>query len=46
MRIGRAPIQSGFVAQRGFIGFQLESGSRITVRRSDGKPMLYYRSNF
>jgi hypothetical protein len=46
MRIGRAPVQSGFVAQRGFIGFQLESGSRITVRRSDGKPMLYYRSNF
>jgi hypothetical protein len=46
MRIGRAPIQSGFVAQRGFVGFQLEGGGRITVRRSDGKPMLYYRSNF
>jgi len=46
MRIGRAPVPSGFVAQRGFIGFQLESGSRITVRRSDGKPMVYYRSNF
>jgi hypothetical protein len=46
MRIGRAPIESGFVAQRGFVGFQLESGARITVRRSGGKPMLYYRSNF
>jgi hypothetical protein len=46
MRIGRAPVEPGFVAQRGFIGFQLESGARITVRRSGGKPMLYYRSNF
>jgi hypothetical protein len=46
MRIGRAPVESGFVAQRGFVGFQLESGARITVRRSGGKPMLYYRSNF
>jgi hypothetical protein len=46
MRIGRAPVEPGFVAQRGFVGFQLESGARITVRRSGGKPMLYYRSNF
>ena len=46
MRIGRAPVESGFVAQRGFVGFQLESGARIMVRRSGGKPMLYYRSNF
>ena len=38
--------QPGFVAERGFIGFQLESGARITVRRSGGKPMLYYRSKF
>jgi len=46
MRIGRAPTHAGLVAERGFVGFQLESGSRITLRRSDGKPMLYYRSNF
>ena len=46
MRIGRAPTEPGFVAERGFIGFQLESGARITVRRSGGKPMLYYRTRF
>ena len=38
--------KSGFVADRGFLGFQLESGARITVRRSGGKPMLYYRAKF
>jgi hypothetical protein len=46
MRIGRAPTQPGFVAERGFVGFQLESGARISVRRSGGKPMLYYRTKF
>lgn len=46
MRIGRAPTGTGFVAERGFIGFQFESGARITLRRSGGKPMLYYRTKF
>ena len=46
MRIGRAPVETGFVADRGFIGFQLESGARMTVRRSGGKPMIYYRTKF
>ena len=46
MRIGRAPVAAGLVAERGFLGLQLESGARITVRRSGGKPMLYYRSKF
>ncbi len=46
MRIGPAPIRSGFVADRGFLGFQLESGARITLRRSGGKPMVYYRTKF
>ena len=46
MSIGRATTQPGFVAERGFVGFQLESGARITVRRSAGKPMLYYRTRF
>ena len=46
MRLGRAPTQPGFVAERGFVGFQLESGARISVRRSGGKPMLYYRTKF
>jgi hypothetical protein len=46
MRIGPAPIRPGFVADRGFVGFQMESGARITLRRSGGKPMLYYRTKF
>jgi hypothetical protein len=46
MRIGRAPTGTGFVAERGFIGLQLESGARITLRRSGGKPMVYYRAKF
>ena len=37
---------SGLVADRGFVGLQLESGARITVRRSGGKPMIYYRTKF
>ncbi|HWI80548.1 hypothetical protein [Ramlibacter sp.] len=36
----------GLVAERGFLGLQLESGARITVRRSGGRPMFYYRTKF
>jgi hypothetical protein len=36
----------GFVANRGFVGFQLESGARVTIRRKSGGPMLYYRNAF
>jgi hypothetical protein len=45
MRLGSMP-KSGFVADRGFLGLQLESGARITVRRKAGKPMFYYRTRF
>jgi hypothetical protein len=45
MRLGSLP-QRGFVADRGFLGLQLDGGARITVHRSAGKPMLYYRANF
>ena len=45
MQISAVP-KSGFVADRGFIGFQLESGARVTLRRSGGKPMIYYRTKF
>jgi hypothetical protein len=39
--------KSGFVADRGFLGFQLESGARITVRKGGGgQPMVYYRTKF
>lgn len=36
----------GLVAERGFLGLQLESGARITVRRKHGGPMFYYRAKF
>lgn len=38
--------RSGLVADRGFLGLQLESGGRFTVRRKDGRPMIYYRTRF
>jgi len=45
MQIGSSPA-AGFVADRGFLGLQLESGARVTLRRSEGKPMVYYRTKF
>jgi hypothetical protein len=45
MRMGTV-TSKGFVADRGFVGFQLESGARITVKRSRGGPMFYYRNTF
>lgn len=46
MQLGRGALRSGFVADRGFLGLQLESGARVTLRRSGGKPMVYYRTKF
>jgi hypothetical protein len=45
MQIG-STRKSSFVADRGFLGLQLESGARVTLRRSGGKPMVYYRTGF
>jgi hypothetical protein len=41
-----AARKSSFALDRGFLGFQLESGARISVKRKDGRPMVYYRSAF
>lgn len=35
-----------FAMERGFIGLQLESGARISLKRSNGRPMIYYRTTF
>ena len=43
---GRQGPRAGFVADRGFIGVQLDGGARVTVKRSGGRPMLYYRNTF
>jgi hypothetical protein len=36
----------GFVADKGFIGLQMEGGGRLMLRKKDGKPTLYYRVKF
>jgi hypothetical protein len=36
----------GFMIDHGAVGFQMESGARISVKRKDGRPMIYYRSSF
>ena len=49
VELGLGSIQGrnkGFIADRGFLGFQLEGGGRIAVKRSGGAPMLYYRNTF
>jgi hypothetical protein len=49
VELGLGSIQGrsrGFVADRGFLGFQLESGARVTIKRSRGAPMIYYRNTF
>ncbi|WP_061495069.1 hypothetical protein [Ramlibacter tataouinensis] len=43
---GLTARNGGFVADRGFVGLQLEGGARVTVKRSRGTPMMYYRNNF
>jgi hypothetical protein len=44
MKIGAN--RSGLVSDYKFIGLQMDSGSRIGVRRKDGRPTIYYRSQF
>ncbi len=41
-----APSKGPLALDGGFVGLQLESGARISIKRKDGGPMLYYRSSF
>ena len=45
MRLGDGN-KSALNAVGGFLGFQLESGAKIAVKRKDGRPMIYYRTSF
>lgn len=45
MNLGKGR-KSGFLADKGFIGMQLQSGARISIKRKHGGPMVYYRSQF
>jgi hypothetical protein len=38
--------KSGFKAEKGFIGMQLEGGAKISIKRKNGGPMVYYRTAF
>lgn len=38
--------KTGFTAERGFIGMQLQSGAKISIKRKNGGPMVYYRTSF
>ena len=38
--------KSGLAADLGFVGLQMEGGARISIKRKNGGPMVYYRSNF
>jgi hypothetical protein len=46
LNLGGTTTRSGLVAGRSFIGLQLESGARISLKRKDGGTMLYYRTRF
>ena len=41
-----AGARSPLVAERGFVGVQLDGGARITLHRSSGRPMVYFRNQF
>ena len=41
-----AGASSRFVADHGFVGMQLDGGGRIALKRSGGKPLIYYRNKF
>lgn len=43
---GSKSLSKGFVADRGFVGLQLEGGARLSVKRKNGGPMFYYRNAF
>lgn len=38
--------KSGLSFERGFIGLQLEGGGKISIKRRNGRPMIYYRTSF
>lgn len=46
MGFGSNSARKGFMADRGFVGLQLEGGARVSVKRKNGGPMFYYRNTF
>ncbi len=47
VELGLQPTRkAGFATDRGFVGVQLQSGARISIKRRNGGPMVYYRNTF
>lgn len=46
MALAPPQLRKGFVAPHAFVGLQLEGGGRLTIKRSGGVPMIYYRNTF
>ena len=46
LNLAAASMKTGFAADLGFVGLQLESGARISIKRKNGGPMVYYRTSF
>jgi len=46
MALGSDKLRKGFVQEKAFIGLQLEGSARVTLKRGNGGPMLYYRNTF
>jgi hypothetical protein len=46
MSLGSDKLRKGFVHEKAFIGLQLEGAARVTLKRGNGGPMLYYRNTF
>jgi hypothetical protein len=46
MNLADTSSKAGLKADLRFIGLQLEGGARISVKRKNGGPMVYYRTSF
>jgi hypothetical protein len=46
LEMNLAAAKSPLAFDRGLIGLQLEGGARISIKRKDGRPMVYYRTTF
>jgi hypothetical protein len=46
VELNLSPSKGPLSFSGGFIGMQLQSGARISIKRKDGGPMIYYRTSF
>ena len=46
LNLAKSSKKAGLAADLGFIGLQLEGGARISIKRKNGAPMVYYRTSF